>query len=237
MCQDEGLSDRVPAGRTFIASLGARETGIAVNAPQRKRARATAEFEALSSIKCFVDVVCHGPADFALRRHSSVARRSAVVIVLAIGKPSPRPCLEFEPVAQRGSGGALDKNDGPVADNCRRSEAPAAVYDQSEGSAEREESGEESSRMSDEIAEDGAEDASDKHCTPITEVDHRRCPAWRRSCCGAGGDRGGGENEARERVVDVEVVGDEIADVGRARNMTIAAQKKVSVFAPFLRSP
>ena len=94
MCQDGGLSDRVPAGRTFIASLGARETGIAVNAPQRKRARAAAEFEALSSIKCFVDVVCHGPADFALRRHSSVARRSAVVIVLAIGKPSPRPCLE-----------------------------------------------------------------------------------------------------------------------------------------------
>jgi hypothetical protein len=75
-------------------SLGARETGIAVNAPQRKRARAAAEFEALSSIKCFVDVVCHGPADLALRRHSSVARRSAVVIVLAIGKPSPRPCLE-----------------------------------------------------------------------------------------------------------------------------------------------
>jgi hypothetical protein len=67
---------------------------VAVNAPQRKRARAAAEFEALSSIKCFVDVVCHGPADFALRRHSSVARRSAVVIVLAIGKPSPRPCLE-----------------------------------------------------------------------------------------------------------------------------------------------
>jgi hypothetical protein len=27
-------------------SLGARETGIAVNAPQRKRARAAAEFEA-----------------------------------------------------------------------------------------------------------------------------------------------------------------------------------------------
>jgi hypothetical protein len=38
MCQDGGLSDRVPAGRTFIASLGARETGIAVNAPPRKRA-------------------------------------------------------------------------------------------------------------------------------------------------------------------------------------------------------
>jgi hypothetical protein len=40
-------------GPAFIASLGARETGIALNAPQRKRARAAAEFEALSSIKCF----------------------------------------------------------------------------------------------------------------------------------------------------------------------------------------
>ena len=32
-----------------------------------------------------------------------------------------------EPVAQRGSRGALDKNDGPVADDCGRSEAPAGV--------------------------------------------------------------------------------------------------------------
>jgi hypothetical protein len=67
----------------------------ALNAAQRKRAGAAAEFEALKArSSVFVDVVCHGPADFALRRHSSVARRSAVVIVLAIGKPSPRPCLE-----------------------------------------------------------------------------------------------------------------------------------------------
>ena len=61
MCQDGGLSDRVPAGRTVIASLGAPETGIVVNAPQRKRARAAAEFEALSSIKCFVMLFVMGP--------------------------------------------------------------------------------------------------------------------------------------------------------------------------------
>ena len=189
------------------------------NRRQRPAAKACARRRRVRGPKLdqvFRYVVCHGPADFALRRHSSVARRSAVVIVLAIGKPSPRPCLEFEPVAQRGSSGALDKNDGPVAHNCSRSEAPPGIYDQGEGCAEREESSEESSRMSDEIAENSAEDAGDKHCTPITKVDHRRCHAWRRLRCGGGGDRGGGENEARERVVDVEVVGDEIADVSRA---------------------
>ena len=42
-------------------SLGAPETGIVVNAPQRKRARAAAEFEALSSIKCFVMLFVMGP--------------------------------------------------------------------------------------------------------------------------------------------------------------------------------
>src|ERR1700733_8081735 len=39
-------------------------------------------------------IFCYGRADVPLRRHSSATRRSAVVIVLAIGKPSPRPCLE-----------------------------------------------------------------------------------------------------------------------------------------------
>src|SRR5580700_7082839 len=204
-----------PGGHSSQVSARARPESPSTPRSE-SRARAAAEFEALSSIKYFVDVVCHGPTDFALRRHSSVARRSAVVIVLAIGKTEPKAVPRVEPVAQRGSGGALDKNDGPVADNCSRSEAPPGIYDQGEGCAEREESSEESSRMSDEIAENSAEDAGDKHCTPITEVDHRRCPAWRRPCCGSGGDRGGGENEARERVVDVEVVGDEIADVGCA---------------------
>jgi hypothetical protein len=76
-----------------------------------------------------------------------------------------------EPVAQRGSRGALDENDGPVADDCGRSEAPGGVYDPGEGSAEREESSEESSRMSDEIAEDGAEDAGDNARQELS-----RCP-------------------------------------------------------------
>ena len=90
-----GFVEDLGVSPAFVAGLGARKTGIALNAAKRKRAGAAAEFEALKArSSAFVDVVCHGPADFALRRHSSVARRSAVVIVLAIGKPSPRPCLE-----------------------------------------------------------------------------------------------------------------------------------------------
>ena len=76
-----------------------------------------------------------------------------------------------EPVAQRGSRGARDKNDDPVADDCGRSEAAAGIYDQGEGCAESEESSEESRRMSDEIAEEGAEDAGDSARQELS-----RCP-------------------------------------------------------------
>ena len=90
-----GLVQDLGVGPAFVAGFGAGKTGIALNAAQRKRAGAAAEFEALKArSSVLADVVCHRPADFALRRHSSVARRSAEVIVLAIGKPSPRPCLE-----------------------------------------------------------------------------------------------------------------------------------------------
>ena len=46
------------------------------------------------------------------------------MIALAIGRPSPRPWREFEPVAERSSGSRLDENDGPVADDRGRGEAP-----------------------------------------------------------------------------------------------------------------
>jgi hypothetical protein len=61
-----------PGGHSSQVSARARPKSPST--PRSESVRAAAELEALSSIKCFVDVVCHGPADFALRRHSSVAR-------------------------------------------------------------------------------------------------------------------------------------------------------------------
>ena len=48
-----GFVEDLGVSSAFVAGFGAGKTGIALNAAQRKRAGAAAEFEALSSIKCF----------------------------------------------------------------------------------------------------------------------------------------------------------------------------------------